>query len=351
ALALVAVGLLVAVNAVFVAVEFALLASSGMRLESDVEEGRIGAARALAARRDLRRQLSGAQLGITASSVALGILAEPAIGRLFEPLFDVLGLPTGVASATSLVVALGLAAIVQMLLGELVPKNVAIAEPERTLRALVGLHGAFLLVLRPAIWLLDRLVGLVVRVTGRTPVDRIEHETGVEELAVMFDASWQAGLLESFERELLAGALDLGTRPAAAVMIPRSRVVTINRRMTLAEVERVIVESGHSRLPVASVGSDHLMGVVLSKDLLRLPVEAQDEAVPLEVIRRALVVSPDLLLEDVLLQMRSARNHLAVVREPDKGEIKGRTLGVLTMQDVLEELVGDINDEPDTFSA
>ena len=345
-LALLAVALLVAVNAVFVAVEFALLASSDVRLESDVEEGRRGATRALFARSDLRRQLSGAQLGITASSVALGVLAEPAIGRLLEPLIYDSGVPTGVASTTSLVVALGLAAIVQMLLGELVPKNVAIADPERTLRALVGPHGAFVLVLRPAIWLLDRLVGLFVRATGQTPVDRIEHETGVEELAVMFDASWQAGLLESFEHELLAGALDLGSRSVATVMIPRSRVVTVDRRMTLAEVERVIVKSGHSRLPVAASGSDDLLGVLLAKDLLRLPVEAQGESVPLEVIRQMLVVPPGLMLEDVLLRMRSERNHLAVVC--DSG---GRTLGVLTMEDVLEELVGEISDETDTPSA
>ena len=342
-LALLAVALLVAVNAVFVAVEFALLASSDVRLESDVEEGRRGAARALLARTDLRQQLSGAQLGITASSVALGVLAEPAIGRLLEPLIYDSGVPTGVASTTSLAIALGLAAIVQMLLGELVPKNVAIADPERTLRALVGPHGAFVLVLRPAIWSLDRLVGLFVRATGRTPVDRIEHETGVEELAVMFDASWQAGLLESFEHELLAGALDLGSRSVATVMIPRSRVVTVDRRMSLAEVERVIVESGHSRLPVAASGSDDLLGVLLAKDLLRLPVEAQGEPVPLEVIRQMLVVPPGLMLEDVLLRMRSERNHLAVVC--DSG---GRTLGVLTMEDVLEELVGEINDETDT---
>ena len=149
------------------------------------------------------------------------------------------------------------------------------------------------------------------------------------------DASWQAGLLEPFEHDLLAGALELGSRPAAAVMIPRSHVVTVNRRMTLAEVERVIVESGHSRLPVAAVGSNDLLGVLLAKDLLRLPVEAQGEPVPLEVIRQMLVVPADLPLEDVLLRMRVERNHLAVVC--GTGD---HTLGVLTMEDVLEELVG-----------
>lgn len=345
-LALLAAVLLVAVNALFVAVEFALLAARDSRLGADAEEGRRGAARAVAARRDLRRQLSGAQLGITASSVALGILAEPAIGRLLAPVLDGLGLPSGVATTTSWVVALALAAVTQMLLGELVPKNVAIADPERTLRALIAVHAGFVLLFRPAIWLLDRISVALVRLTGNTPVDHIDHETGEAELAVMFDASWQAGLLEPFAHDLLAGALDLGSRPASAVMIPRPRVVTVDRRMTLAEVEQVIVQSGHSRLPVAAMGADDLLGVLLAKDLLRLPVEAQDEPVPLEVIRQMLVVPPDLPLEDVLVRMRGTRNHLAVVRDAT-----GRTLGVLTMEDVLEELVGEIEDESDALRA
>ena len=116
--------------------------------------------------------------------------------------------------------------------------------------------------------------------------------------------------------------------------------------MTLAEVERVIVESGHSRLPVAASGSDDLLGVLLAKDLLRLPVAAQGEPVPLEVIRQMLVVPPTLLLEDVLLRMKDERNHLAVVRDD-----ADHTLGVLTMEDVLEELVGEIIDETDTLRA
>ena len=129
-------------------------------------------------------------------------------------------------------------------------------------------------------------------------------------------------------------------------MIPRSRVVTVDRRMTLAEVEEVIVDSGHSRLPVAAMGSNDLLGVLLAKDLLRLPFEAQGEPVPLEVIRQMLVVPDDLPLRGVLLRMRDERNHLAVVR--GTGD---RTLGVLTMEDVLEELVGEISDETDTSRA
>ncbi len=333
---------LIAVNALFEAIEFALLASRESRLQLALVDGRLGAERSLSARGDLRRQLSGAQLGITASSVALGIVAQPAIGDLIKPILGALGIPAGVAVSISLFMALGLASVLQMLMGELVPKNIAISDPEGTLRRLVIPHSIFVVTVRPAIWLLDRAVVLMIQTVGRKPVDRIEHETSEAELAVMFDASWQAGMLEPFEHDLLAKALDLGTRSAEAVMIPRSDVVTVDRRMSLAEVEHVIVDSGHSRLPVSTPGADDLLGVLLAKDLLRLPVEAQVEPVPLEVIRQMLVVPPELPLEEVLLRMRSSRNHLAVVRN-----VAGRTLGVLTMEDVLEEIVGEIEDESD----
>lgn len=342
ALALLAGGLLIAVNAVFVATEFALVASRTHLLEEAAEGGDRGAVLALRARSDLRRQLSGAQLGITVSSVLLGILAEPSIGDLVAPALDRLQMPSGVTETVGWLLALGTAAVLQMLLGELVPKNVAIAEPERTLRRLAPVHNVVVAVLRPAIWVLDRLAGLAVRPFGYTPVDEIEHAIGAPELSTMIDASRRAGFIEESEHGLLAGALDLGSRTVASVMVPRRAVVTVGRRMTLAEIEEVIVASGRSRLPVAAAGGDDLLGMFHVKDLLRLPPEAQDDPVPLELIRRMLVVAPEELLDDVLLRMRGARSHLAVVR--DAG---GMTVGIVSMEDVVEELVGDIRDESD----
>ena len=229
-----------------------------------------------------------------------------------------------------------------MLFGELVPKNLAIADPERTLSWTMPVHRAFVTVSAPAIWVLDRAAALLVRPLGHRPVDSLEHSLGAAELSAVLVASRSEGLIEGFEHDLLASALHLGSRSVTSVMIPRSEMVVVDRRMTLAEIEDVIVTSGHSRLVVSGAGPDDLVGFFHVKDLFRLPPEAQDEPIPLELRRRMLVVEPDLPLDDLLLRMRRARNHLALVREPN-----GSTIGLVTMEDVIEELVGDIRDESD----
>jgi len=341
-LALVAVVALIAINSVFVATEFALVTSRTSRLEARAEGGSRGARLALAARSDLRRQMSGAQLGITLSSVALGILAEPAIGPWVSSALEPVGVSEGAVETTGWVIALAAASVLQMLFGELVPKNLAIADPERTLGWTMPVHLAFVTVSAPAIWALDRAAALLVRPLGHRPVDTLEHSLGAAELSAVLVASRSEGLIEGFEHDLLASALHLGSRLVTSVMIPRSEMVVVDRRMTLAEIEGVIVTSGHSRLVVSGAGPDDLVGFFHVKDLFRLPPEAQDEPVPLELRRRMLVVEPDLPLDDLLLRMRRARSHLALVRESN-----GSTVGLVTMEDVIEELVGDIRDESD----
>ena len=341
-LALVAVVALIATNSVFVATEFALVTSRTSRLEARAEGGSRGARLALAARSDLRRQMSGAQLGITLSSVALGILAEPAIGPWVSSALEPVGVSEGAVETTGWVIALAGASVLQMLFGELVPKNLAIADPERTLGWTMPVHLAFVTVSAPAIWALDRAAALLVRPLGHRPVDTLEHSLGAAELSAVLVASRSEGLIEGFEHDLLASALHLGSRSVTSVMIPRSEMVVVDRRMTLAEIEGVIVTSGHSRLVVSGAGPDDLVGFFHVKDLFRLPPEAQDEPVPLELRRRMLVVEPDLPLDDLLLRMRRARSHLALVRESN-----GSTVGLVTMEDVIEELVGDIRDESD----
>ncbi|HJL88989.1 MAG TPA: hemolysin family protein [Acidimicrobiales bacterium] len=343
-LALVAVVVLVVVNGLFVATEFAVVASRPAVLEEAVRNGLRGAQAARRARGDLRRQLSGAQVLITLSSVLLGILAEPAIGDLVGPVLEGLGLPSSVVSTLSWVVAIGAAAVLQMLVGELVPKNIAIAEPEATLRRLSPMHGVLVRLIAPAIWLLDGLATMAVRLFGQEPVDELEEAIGKPEMVAILAASRREGLIEDFEHDLLAGALDLGRRSVASVMIPRDQVVSVNRQMTVAEVERVVVDSGHSRLPVAASGGNSFLGMIHVKDLLRLPEAAQDEPAPLEAIRRMLVVRRDQSLEATLMDMRASRIHLAAV-----GGSHGETFGIVSMEDVIEELVGDIHDESDTL--
>jgi CBS domain containing-hemolysin-like protein len=158
----------------------------------------------------------------------------------------------------------------------------------------------------------------------------------------MLDESRQQGLIEEFDYSLLAGALDFRSRVASSVMVPRERVVYVNRRLTVGSIERLAHRTGHSRLPVVGTGLDNVIGFLHVKDLLRLPPDARDEPLPLELIRRMLVVPDDRPLEDVLRAMRRARSHVALVRGAN-----GRTLGIVTLEDVLEELVGDMRDESD----
>jgi CBS domain containing-hemolysin-like protein len=345
-LAIVAALLLVFTNGVFVAVEFAMVASQRAKLELLAGTGSKRADMALAAMRDLPRQLAGSQLGITVCSLGLGVLGEPAVADVIKPALDKIGvLSNGVAHGIAFALALLLVVTAHMVLGEMVPKGVALAGPERTLLVLAPIGRTFTAFFRPVIWFLDASSGAIVRAFGLTPKNEIGTAHTAAEFAPMIDASHDEGLLEEFEHSLLAGALDFRGRSVATVMVPREHIVYVNTRMSVASIERVANQTGHSRLPVVGAGVDHVVGFLHIKDLLALAPEARDQPLPVGMIRRVPTVPNDRLLEDVLRAMRRSRAHLAVVHGPG-----GRTVGVVTLEDVLEAFVGDIRDESDRDS-
>lgn len=327
-----AVALLVA-NGFFVAVEFAVVGSRRTRLEGLVEEGSRRARHALAATADLNTQLAGAQLGITMASLGLGAVAEPAVAGLLEGFLG---------HAAAVVVALVVVVFLHLVVGEMVPKNIALTDPERSLLALVGLDRAYLWLFGPVIRVLNGVSGLGMRLLGVEPRDALAAGHTAEELAVMLAASREEGLIEDFAHDLLAGVLDFSERNVASVMVPREQVVAVQVGTTVAGAERVVVDSGHSRLPVVGRDLDDVRGFVHAKDLLTLPPEARDRPVPLRLLRRMLVVPTTRSLEDLLLGMRRARVHFALVVDE-----AGATAGIVTLEDLLEELVGDIVDESD----
>ena len=333
---------LILVNSVFVATEISLVASRISRLEELAEGGSRTAKRALEARKDLRKQLSGSQLGITLSSVILGILAEPSVGELIKSLLENLGAPSGASETASWIAAIAIAAMLQMMFGEIVPKNIAIADPERTLLRVMPIQRFFVQIAKPVILLLDKIVAIAVRPLSNKLQVGNDSALGMTELLAVIKASKDDGLIESFEHELLTSALDLGRRPVSSIMINRSQMVTINRKMNLSAIEEVVVSSGHSRLPVVGNTENDLLGFLHVKDFLRLPEQSHSEPVPLEMIRRMLIVPPDLLLDDLLLQMRRSHSHLAGVKTSE-----GVLLGLVALEDVIEELVGEIEDESD----
>ncbi len=335
---------LLALNGFFVAVEFALVGSRRSRLEAMQAEGRRGAAGALAATRDLTVQLAGAQLGITIASLLLGSVAEPAAVDLIERATGPLALPAGVRHGTALVLGLGLIVFLHLVVGEMVPKGIALSDPERALLRVTGLNRVYVTLFGPLIRFLNWSAAVFSRVLLRIePRGGLNTAHTAEEVAVMLAESRDEGLIEDFAHDLLAGVLDFGGRDAAAVMVPREQIVTVSREASVEDVERTVVASGHSRLPVVGPGGlDDVIGFVHAKDLLTVPAEARRRPIPFRLIRRMLVVPRERSLEDLLLSMRQSRVHFALVVEPDR-----TTAGLVTLEDLLEVLVGDILDESD----
>ncbi|NIR39826.1 MAG: HlyC/CorC family transporter [Actinobacteria bacterium] len=334
--------LLLVANGFFVAVEFALLASRTSRLEPMVErDDDPRASAALVAIRDLQPQLAGAQLGITMASLGLGYVAEPAVASLIESAIEsVWHPPSGVLHTISFLVALTIVVVLHMVVGEMVPKNVAISRPEGTARILAPVHAAYLTLFRPVVWALNASSNGIVRLLGYEPVDELNTALTVNEFHTLLAGAAQEGKIEHMERELLAGALDFRARTAGSIMVPRERMVSVPRSHTVVEIEEVVASSGHSRIPVQGAGPADIIGFVHSKDLLRL---SATDLVPLEMVRRMLIVDPDESVRDLMRGMRRQRRHMALVRTSD-----GVVLGMVTLEDVLEALVGDIRDETDT---
>jgi CBS domain containing-hemolysin-like protein len=269
-------------------------------------------------------------------------VAEPAVASLLESALDPLGLPSGVLHTLSFVLALSIVVFFHMVIGEMVPKNVAIAAPEQSLLWLALPVRLYATLFRPVIRLLNALANLGLRTLRIEPRDELAVTHTADELAVMLAASREQGLLEEFEHGLLRGALGFGERKVATIMVPRASVQGISRTATVAEAEQVVVETGHSRLLVYGRDIDDVLGFIHAKDLLRLPASARDHQLPAGRIRRMLLLPGDRRLEEVLIAMRRARVHVALVVDGS-----GRTAGLVTLEDVLEELVGEIRDEHD----
>jgi CBS domain containing-hemolysin-like protein len=334
--------LLLLANGFFVAAEFALIAARRSKIEQLAEQGEARAGRAAKAIGQLSFMLSAAQLGITMASLLLGFVAEPALARLLEgPLHD-LGLPSATSHTIAFAVALTIVVFLHMVIGEMVPKNIAIAEPDRTALWLAGPMFGYAAVFRPLIRLLNGSANLILRALGVEPRDQLSEARTGDEIADMLAVSRREGLLEEVEHRLMTGALRFPLREVASVMVPRESVVAVSSGSTVEDVEAAALASGHSRIVVYGRDLDEVLGFVHVKDLLGVSAAARRRRLPTRLVRRMLVVPATRTLQQLLLAMRRARVHAALV--VDGG---GRTAGIVTLEDVLEVLVGDIRDEHD----
>jgi CBS domain containing-hemolysin-like protein len=342
-IALVAGIVLLAGNGFFVAAEFALLAARRSRVEQLAADGDRRARHALAGIRELSLMLAGAQLGITVCSLLLGAVAEPAIAHLVE---DVLGgvvdLPSGVLHAISFAVALSLVVFLHMVVGEMAPKSWAISHPEASALALARPFRAFALVFRPVIRLLNLTANAVIRLVGVQPQDELAMAHAPADLLLLLEESAGHGAIAPDEHRLLTRSLELSGLDAGAAMTPRRDVVAVAGDQPATEIAAVARASGRSRVLVHEGDLDHVVGVVHAKDVLLLDPAERRATTARDLARPVPVTHEDHLLEDLLVEMRTGRQHLAVVADEH-----GIVSGIVTLEDVIEELIGEFEDESD----
>jgi CBS domain containing-hemolysin-like protein len=324
----------------FVAQEFAYMAVDRSRLRARAAAGDAGAARALDVTRRTSFMLSGAQLGITVTGLVVGYVAEPMIGGSLRTMLGGVGAPAVLAVTVGAVTALAVSTVIQMLFGELVPKNLAIARPEPLALWLSRSTTIYLAVFGWLIAFFDRASNLLLRLVGIEPVHDVDHSASAQDLEHIVAESRQAGELSPELSDMLDRILDFPNQDVEHAMIPRARADTVTASATVAEV-RAVMGQGHSRYPVIGAEPDVVVGVVHLEDVLASAIDDQRPVTDIQ--RPPLVLSGLMRLPDALAEMQRVGAQLAVVID----EYGGFT-GVLTLEDLAEELVGEITDEHDT---
>jgi CBS domain containing-hemolysin-like protein len=340
ALLLVLLFVLIAVNGFFVAAEFALVRSRRGKIEQLVKEGESGAAAVIEQLDKIDESLSACQVGITMASIGIGFLGEPSLAKLLEPAFG--GLSHGVAVGLSLAIAFTLVTALHISIGEQVPKMLAIARAERVARRVARPLNWFRALTAPVVFALSGFSNAIVRLFGVDPTD-IEERHTAEDLKQIIDRSKIGGTLDPGEAGMLGGVFHLHEQEARGVMTPIPAVVTVDASETVEAALRRCVTSGHTRLVVIEDDNpDRVKGIVHNNSLARLYMSDGPEA-PIEpVVRNAVIVPETRPLDDLLHDLQVQRTSIAVVVDE-----YGRTVGVVTVEDILEEVVGEIEDETD----
>ncbi|MFD8335382.1 hemolysin family protein [Streptomyces solisilvae] len=331
--------------AVFVAAEFSLTTVERGDLERAAEAGERGADSALTAVRRLTFQLSGAQLGITVTSLVIGMLAEPSLAVLLESPLTAAGLPEGAASTAAVVLGVAVSTVVLMVAGELVPKNWAISRPLHVAKAVAAPQRAFTAAFAPLIHHLNNTANRLVRRLGLEPAEELASARTPDELVALARHSAAEGALEQDAAELFVRTLHLSELTAENVMTPRVDVQALEAHATAADAANLTLATGRSRLPVYRDSLDEVVGTVHIRDVLALDA-ARRATTPVTDLATPPLLVPDSLPVDRLLdRLRGARTMAVVIDE------YGGTAGVATLEDIVEEVVGDVRDEHDSDEA
>jgi CBS domain containing-hemolysin-like protein len=332
--------LLLAANAFFVGAEFALISARRDRLEALAEQGKRSAVTVIRAGENLSVMLAGAQLGITVCSILLGRVGEPAVAHLLQPVFDLVGVPDALLHTVAFVIAITIVVVLHVLLGEMVPKNIAIAGPESAAMLLVPPYLVWVRMARPVIAFYDWCAHIVLRSFGIEAKTELENTVSTVELSEMIAESLNEGLLDPEEHNRLSRALKIRNRVVADVALPLSEVHAVPAAAdgsgpTLHAIQQALAESGYSRFPVTE-SSGRFIGYVHIKDVLKLVNDA-DAVVDLSVVRPLPQVSASLPLPDALSRLRRSNSHLALVTGND-----GSVTAMVALEDLVEDLVGTV---------
>jgi putative hemolysin len=350
--------LLVAANAFFAAAEFALVSVRETRIQQLIVAHRAGARTVLKLHQQLSRVVNGVQLGITVTSLTLGWLGEPVLARLFEVWIGSVPYATLYAHAVAVPVAFALITSLHVILGELVPKSLALQRAERVALAVAAPMDVFLTVTAPLTIGMSRAAGFVLRAFGTREV-RHGSVHSPDELKLIVTAAHHSGQLSPAQEEMLLNALELDNITARQVMVPRTRIFSLPSDLTMDEALTRIVDEQHSRVPVYDPqrGPEHIIGVLYAKDLMRWTrlrlghIAAPPAAMRIaqmkigQIMHDVLVVPETKSLLDLLGEFQLRKRHLAVVVDEF-----GSTAGVISVEDVLEQLVGELEDEFDVAS-
>lgn len=340
---------LLAGNAFFVGAEFALISARRDRLESLVAQGQKRAKTVMRAGENLSLMLAGAQLGITICSILLGRIAEPAMAHLLEVPMSAIGIPADLQHTIAFIIALLLIAFLHILFGEMVPKNIALAGPERMAMLLVPAHLLFIKLMRPVIGFYNFAANLVLRMLGVQPRDELDATVSMLELSEIIGESRSEGLLDAEEHRRLTRALTTVEKTAAQVMIPLAQVRTIPMLPggpTLGSIEAAVVETGFSRYPVRS-GTGQLIGYLHVKDILGRLLDdslGPESRVPVSDVRPLPRIADDSPLDEALAILRRTHSHLAAVTRVAPATGLPRLVGIVAMEDLAEEFVGTVRD-------
>ncbi len=338
--------LLVGLCGVFGAAEYSLVTVDRAAVDRDASAGDPTAQGVQSALRTLSTQLSSAQIGITLTNLGIGFLAEPAIAHLLRTPLAALGVPASLVPGVAVATGLVLATLVTMLLGELVPKKIALAAPMPTARLLQGFQRMFTAVLRPIISVLNGSANAVVRALGMEPKEELRSARSSDELASLAGRSASEGKLDTNTAELVQRSVAFGPRTAGEIMTPRVRMESVDFDAPVTEIITLAAETGRSKFPVIKGSTDTVVGAVHVKQAVAVPRGERSATLVREVMLDPIVVPESLRLDPLLQLLRSGGFQLAVVSDE-----YGGTAGVVTLEDVVEEIVGEISDEHDPTRA